>query len=114
LTVVSLEADRTPDGSDRRAGLTDTIADPQAIDPMDGATRMEELSALVDEVAMLGQRKRQVIALYYRDELTFRQIAGILGVSESRACQIHRSALQGLRERLTGGLLQPRPGIAAG
>jgi RNA polymerase sigma factor for flagellar operon FliA len=114
LTVVSLEADRSPDGNDRRAGLTDTIADPQAIDPMDRATRTEELSALVGEVAMLGQRKRQVIALYYRDELTFREIAGVLGVSESRACQIHRSALQGLRERLSGGLPQPQPGLVAG
>ena len=62
---------------------------------------------------MLGDRKRRVIALYYRDELTFREIAGVLGVSESRACQIHRSALQGLRERLSAGLPQV-PATATG
>ena len=68
---------------------------------MDRAARNEELATLVREVGMLGVRNQRVIALYYRDELTFREIARVLGVSESRACQIHRSALQGLRERLS-------------
>ncbi len=112
LTVVSLQSDGG-ENIGERAGLGDGIADPQAIDPVDRAARKEELSTLVQEVAMLGDRKRRVIALYYRDELTFREIAGVLGVSESRACQIHRSALQGLRERLSAGLPQV-PATATG
>jgi RNA polymerase sigma factor for flagellar operon FliA len=103
VTVVSLEGDGTDALAGRRAGLGDAIADPQAIDPVDRAVKREELTALVREVDMLAARKRRVIALYYRDELTFREIARVLGVSESRACQIHRSALQGLRERLSAG-----------
>lgn len=114
VTVVSLEADRGENVHEWRAGLGDTIADPQAIDPMDRVARKEELTALVGEVAMLGDRKRRVIALYYRDELTFREIARVLGVSESRACQIHRSALQGLRERLSAGIPQVQASAAAG
>jgi RNA polymerase sigma factor for flagellar operon FliA len=57
-------------------------------------------------VGRLGGRNQRVIAMYYRDELTFREIAGVLGVSESRACQIHSSALKSLCERLS----QLRPG----
>jgi RNA polymerase sigma factor FliA len=114
VTVVSLEADRSDSAHDRPAGLGDTIADPQAIDPMERAIQSDELAILVREVAGLGDRNRQVIALYYRDELTFREIARVLGVSESRACQIHRSALAGLRERLTTRGGSVRAGAAAG
>jgi RNA polymerase sigma factor for flagellar operon FliA len=114
IMVVSLEADSGDGAIGRRAGPGDAIADPQAIDPMDRAARKEELTTLVREVAMLGDRKRRVIALYYRDELTFREIARVLGVSESRACQIHRSALHGLRERLSTGAPQVRGNATAG
>ena len=114
ITVVSLEGDSREDGRERPAGLGDTIADPQAIDPMDRAARNEELATLVREVGMLGVRNRRVIALYYRDELTFREIARVLGVSESRACQIHRSALQGLRERLSASPPPVQVSSAAG
>ncbi len=113
VTVVSLEGDIGEGGPERGPGIGDRVADPQAIDPMDRVARKEELTTLVQEVAMLGDRKRRVIALYYRDELTFREIAGLLGVSESRACQIHRSALQGLRERLSPSLPQVQM-LAAG
>ena len=112
VTVVSLEGDPSQNAAGRSPGIGDTVADPQAIDPVDRAARKEELMTLVQEVAKLGDRKRRVIALYYRDELTFRQIAGVLGVSESRACQIHRSALQGLRERLSTGGPQVRVAAA--
>lgn len=103
LTIISLDTESdaavgSPDGCSN--SLRETVADPQAVDPLDWAARNEELTSLVGEVAMLGDRNRRVIALYYRDELTFREIARVLGVSESRACQIHRSALDGLRDRL--------------
>ena len=113
MRVVSLEGDAGDDPA-AQTGIRDRIADPQLVDPVERMARQEELTTLVREVAMLGDRKRRVIALYYRDELTFREIAGLLGVSESRACQIHRSALHGLRERLTGVILQPPRTALAG
>jgi len=114
VMVVSLEADRGENTGEWRAGPADLIADPRAIDPLDRVARKDELTALVREVALLGNRKRRVIALYYRDELTFREIAGVLGVSESRACQIHRSALVGLRAGLSLGSTRVQAGAAAG
>lgn len=113
ITMVSLDALVDP-SSTRTTGLGDAIVDAQAVDPVDRVALREELTALVREVALLGDRNRRVIALYYRDELTFREIAGVLGVSESRACQIHRGALQALREGLSAPIGPAHAGLATG
>jgi RNA polymerase sigma factor for flagellar operon FliA len=41
-----------------------------------------------------------VLALYYQDEMTFKEIGQVLGVTESRVCQIHTEAILALRTRL--------------
>jgi RNA polymerase sigma factor for flagellar operon FliA len=48
----------------------------------------------------LTQRQRRLIALYYSDEYTMKQIAEVLRVNESRICQIHKSALQQMARTL--------------
>ena len=57
----------------------------------------EESQQLVREsIRTLKQRDRAVIALYYYEELTFAEIGRVLGVSESRACQMHGRAIKEL------------------
>ena len=57
----------------------------------------EESQQLVREsIRALKQRDRAVIALYYYEELTFAEIGRVLGVSESRACQMHGRAIKEL------------------
>ena len=51
--------------------------------------------------AGLPERERLVIALYYDEDLNLREIGQVLGVSESRVCQIHSQAALRLRSRLT-------------
>jgi RNA polymerase sigma factor FliA len=58
-------------------------------------------SALAREVAALPERERLVMSLYYDDELNLREIGEVLGVSESRVCQLHGQALTRLRARMT-------------
>jgi RNA polymerase sigma factor FliA len=60
--------------------------------------------ALADAIAGLPERERLVIALYYDEELNLREIGQVLGVSESRVCQIHSQAAIRLRSRLTDWL----------
>jgi RNA polymerase sigma factor FliA len=48
-----------------------------------------------------GAGERLVMSLYYDDELNLREIGEVLGVSESRVCQIHGQALVRLRARMT-------------
>lgn len=57
--------------------------------------------ALADQIADLPERERLVISMYYQDELNLKEIGSVLGVSESRVCQIHSSAVIRLRARMT-------------
>jgi RNA polymerase sigma factor for flagellar operon FliA len=60
----------------------------------------EELGGLRTAIAQLPERERQVMALCYFEELSMREIARVLRVTESRVCQIRQRAVQRLRERL--------------
>ncbi len=55
---------------------------------------------LADAIGQLSERERDVVALYYHDGLTLAEIGEVLGVTESRACQIHGKAVAQLRRRL--------------
>ena len=57
-------------------------------------------SALSEAIAGLPEREGLVMSLYYDEELNLREIGEVLGVSESRVCQIHGQALIRLRARL--------------
>lgn len=55
---------------------------------------------IADAIRSLPEREQQVLALYYTEEVNMREIGEILGVSESRICQIHASAMARLRASL--------------
>lgn len=55
---------------------------------------------LAREIDSLPERERMVMALYYQEELNLKEIGAVLGVSESRVCQLHGQALTRLRSRL--------------
>jgi RNA polymerase sigma factor for flagellar operon FliA len=56
--------------------------------------------AVAEAVAMLPERERQVVTMYYVDHLTLREIGDRLGVTESRACQIRGQGVKRLKYRL--------------
>lgn len=56
--------------------------------------------SLAEAIAGLPERERLVMALYYDEDLNLREIGDVLGVSESRVCQIHGQALIRLRARM--------------
>lgn len=58
-------------------------------------------SELTRGIGTLPEREKLVMSLYYDEELNLREIGEVLGVSESRVCQIHNQALNRLRARLT-------------
>ncbi|MGN0697086.1 MAG: sigma-70 family RNA polymerase sigma factor [Oscillospiraceae bacterium] len=57
---------------------------------------------LVKAVDSLGERERLVISLYYYEKLKYSEIAAVIGVSESRVCQIHSAAVSKMRRNLEG------------
>jgi RNA polymerase sigma factor for flagellar operon FliA len=58
-------------------------------------------AAVAAAIDGLPERERTVLALYYDEELNLREIGEVLGVTESRVCQIHSQALLRLRAKLT-------------
>ncbi len=63
--------------------------------------RREIRTQLANAIDQLPERERQVIALYYVEELTMKEIGAVLGITESRVCQLHTKAVLRLRSALT-------------
>ncbi|HLM95568.1 MAG TPA: RNA polymerase sigma factor WhiG [Acidimicrobiales bacterium] len=117
-------------GGDRtdRTTLGDTIPD-AAAGPVALFEDKESKEILAQAIMQLGERERTVLSLYYYEGLTLAEIGEILGVTESRVCQIHTKAVLQLRGRLSdrspdgtdtrsrgrppGGRRGPRPSVAA-
>lgn len=76
------------------------LPDPHAEEVSAGLEREEQIGELADAIRGLPEREQLVLSLYYRDELTMREISKVLGVSESRVCQLHARALTRLRAGL--------------
>jgi RNA polymerase sigma factor for flagellar operon FliA len=88
-------------GGDRneRGTLGDTVAD-AAEGPVALFEDKEAKEILAKAITRLGERERTVLSLYYYENLTLAEIGEILGVTESRVCQIHTKAVLQLRTRL--------------
>ena len=70
--------------------------------PSAGLMRRERVCQLSESIDRLPERERQVIALYYLEEMKLKTIGELLGVTESRVCQLHTRALGRLRADLNG------------
>src|SRR5262249_47131529 len=89
-------------GSSERSGAAtvgDTIAD-SAHDPVEAFEVDEMKHLLADAINRMPDRERLVLTLYYCEGLTLAEIGDVLGVTESRVCQIHTKAILQLRGRL--------------
>jgi len=90
------------DASGDQVSLLDTIQDPSAIDPAKEMDTTEMKDRLADAIAALPEREKLVVALYYYENLTLREIGEVLGVTESRVSQLHTKAVLRLKSRLQG------------
>jgi RNA polymerase sigma factor (sigma-70 family) len=59
---------------------------------------------LAEELAHLPERERRVLELYYVEALNMKEVGAVLGVTESRVCQIHAQAASRLRSALAARL----------
>jgi len=88
------------DSSGDTVSLLDTISDPRAEDPQESLASSEVKDRLTEAVASLPEREQLVVALYYYESLTLREIGEVLGVTESRVSQLHTKAVMRLKSAL--------------
>ena len=88
-----LSGDDGDDFLDRH--VADEGADPLA---MLQDQRMRE--ALVDAIGKLPEREQHVMSMYYEHDMNLKEIAAVLGVTESRICQLHSQSVARLRSKL--------------
>jgi len=68
--------------------------------PEEKVEREELIDKLAEAIRQLSERQRQVILLYYQQQLTMKQIAEVIEITESRVSQLHASALFNLSVKL--------------
>lgn len=98
--TVSLDQPDSRDDGEEHVGIAHGAVDLAAIDPEAEATRRDDLVRLGGEMGRLSSRQQMVLSMYYNEELTFKQIGNVLGLTESRICQIHTGLVLALRTRM--------------
>lgn len=96
--------------NDKMLSLDETVGDDETnlvdlirasdLTPEDELMKTKLTERLGAEIDKLSEKERQVVSLYYYEELTMKETAEVLGVTESRVSQIHTAAMQKLKRRL--------------
>jgi RNA polymerase sigma factor for flagellar operon FliA len=100
VNVVALDELLTDDDGGGSPRLGDTLQDSTALDPQAMAEHGEARQLLARAVEQLPDREKVVVSLYYFEGLTLADIGRVLGVTESRICQLHTKAVLHLRTKL--------------
>lgn len=83
--------------------IKDTAFIPKSSDdPVQSYELVEMKQTLAKKIDKLHERERLVLSLYYYEDLTLAEIGAIMGVTESRICQLHLTALNRLRILMSG------------
>jgi RNA polymerase sigma factor for flagellar operon FliA len=83
-----------------KLSLVDTLEDSKAEDPVQAFEAEEMKYLLAGAINTLPEREKIVVTLYYYEGLTLAEIGQVLGVTESRICQMHTKAVLQLRGKL--------------
>ncbi len=83
-----------------KVSLLETLEDTKIAGPMEVFESEEMKEILIDAINRLSEREKRVITFYYFVGLTLAEIGQVLGVTESRVCQVHTKAVLALRAKI--------------
>jgi len=95
LVFVSMDAPTTSD--EDQDDLHERIVDETRPNPSDLLEEVELKGQLVQGIQKLPQRDQLILSLYYHDQLHFKEIGQVMGITESRVCQLHARAILNLK-----------------
>lgn len=101
LNLISLDDGIMGENGEGNGSPYDVLVDPGAQEAFKDIENDERKQLLAEAVKKLPEKEKLVIALYYQEELTLKEIAAVLKLSESRISQLHSQAILRLRGRLS-------------
>ena len=102
VSMVALDELMSVDGGQGdKLALVETIEDTRTASPMEAFESEEMKSILAEAINRLPEREKIVVTLYYFEGLTLAQIGDVLGVTESRICQMHTKAVLALKGKIS-------------
>ena len=87
-------------GDDDELAVIETVEGPHSLKPDLILQRMEIKGMVVEAINELPEKEKQIVVLYYYEELTLKEIGQVLDLTESRVSQLHGKAMLRLRSRL--------------
>ena len=99
-SLLSLDEMSYGEDSGRPVALVDTLRAKDQPSALSNIEREEVRDLLADSIGEIAEQERLVVALYYYEELTLKEIGQVLELSESRVSQLHTKAVLGLRSKL--------------
>ncbi len=99
LDLRSLQSETMEEGSGHETQNNTQTEPPE--DPFSLCLRSEMTGLLAKAVEELPERERQLLALYYYEELTMKEAGAVLGIGEARVSQLHSAAIVRLRSRMS-------------
>ncbi len=98
-SLLSLDGSRVED-NDQLTSMYDLLENVQSDNPLENIENTELKGLLVHAIELLNEQEKIVMALYYYEELTLKEIGQVLNITESRVSQIHSKALETLKSSL--------------
>ncbi|MBI3803019.1 MAG: FliA/WhiG family RNA polymerase sigma factor [Nitrospirae bacterium] len=99
VSLLRLDDFGLEEGEERR--FIESLADTNAENPLFSLLAQRFREKLIQAIDHLPQKERQVISLYYFEELTMKEVGLVLKVTESRVCQLHAQAIARLKGTLS-------------
>ena len=99
ITHVPLDHTQNPEDA-QGPTIADAISDPTEMNSRETAENREMFEILRSRIKDLPDVPQKVLVMYYYEEMNFAEIGEVMGLTESRICQIHAQAISGLRGSL--------------
>lgn len=98
--VFSFEDFRDATNEDNDMDVMECIADPDAKNPLELLEESNTRQALAEHIERLPERDKLLFSLYYWEELTMKEIANVMNLTEGRVCQLHTQAVIRLKAQM--------------
>ncbi len=103
LVLLSLDQPVGDGSAEQKLQLADLLEDPQAIGTLEQVEERELQERLVQAIQSLSKREQILLSLYYYEDLTMREVASVMDISQTRVCQLHARALLTLKALIAPG-----------